>query len=85
MQAQKKDTNILAVVSLVCGAASLLLVCCLGPFAIIPAIAGLVLAFISKKDEPMDMMAKIGLGLSIGGIVIGFVVLFLLIIGFTVG
>ncbi len=52
-----------------------LLLCCCGGFGVILGAVGVVLAILSRGREPMENTAKIGLGLSIGGIVLGIVVL----------
>lgn len=66
--------NNLALASLIVGILSILLCCC-GGFGVILGAVGVVLAILSRGREPMENNAKIGLGLSIGGIVLGIVVL----------
>lgn len=66
--------NNMALASLIVGILSILLCCC-GGFGVILGAVGVVLAILSRGREPMENTAKIGLGLSIGGIVLGIVVL----------
>lgn len=66
--------NNMALASLIVGVLSILLCCC-GGFGVILGAVGVVLAILSRGREPMENNAKIGLGLSIGGIVLGIAVL----------
>lgn len=68
--------NNMALASLIMGVLSILLCCC-GGFGIILGAVGIVLAILSRGREPMETNAKVGIGLSIGGIVLGIVVLVL--------
>ena len=72
----KKSNNNMALASLILGVLSILLCCC-GGFGIILGAVGIVLAILSRGREPMETNAKVGIGLSIGGIVLGIVVLVL--------
>lgn len=73
-RAPKKNNNNMALASLIVGVLSILLCCC-GGFGIILGAVGIVLAILSRGREPMETSAKVGCGLSIGGIVLGIVVL----------
>lgn len=74
MPQQKKNNNTMAIASLVLGIMSVLFCCC-GGFGIILGAIGIVLAVLSRGREPMETSAKAGIGLSIGGIVLGIIVL----------
>ncbi|MCI8814409.1 MAG: DUF4190 domain-containing protein [Lachnospiraceae bacterium] len=69
-----KKSNNMALASLLLGILSLVLCCC-GGFGVILGAVGIVLAILSRGNEPMETSAKVGLGLSIGGIVLGIIVL----------
>lgn len=69
-----KKNNNMALASLIVGVLSILLCCC-GGFGIILGAVGIVLAILSRGREPMDTRAKVGCGLSIGGIILGIAVL----------
>ncbi len=69
-----KKSNNMALASLLLGILSLVLCCC-GGFGVILGAVGIVLAILSRGSEPMETSAKVGLGLSIGGIVLGILVL----------
>lgn len=71
---RKRNNNTMAMASLVLGILSVLLCCC-GGFGIILGAIGIVLAILSRGREPMETSAKAGMGLSIGGIVLGIIVL----------
>ena len=58
--------------SLVMGILSIVLMCC-GLSYVFGAL-GIIFALLSRKDGPMDSQAKIGIGLSIAGSVIGIVI-----------
>ncbi len=73
-QQKKKSNNTMAMASLVLGIVSVLLCCC-GGFGIILGAIGIVLAILSRGREPMETSAKVGIGLSIGGIVLSIIVL----------
>ena len=73
-QQRKKNNNTMAMASLVLGILSVLLCCC-GGFGIILGAIGIVLAILSRGREPMETSAKVGIGLSIGGIVLSIIVL----------
>lgn len=66
--ANKPDA--LAIVSLVAGILSIVLVCCTMYWAIIPAIVGIVCAVMSKKNNGKTGIATAGLICSIVGIVL---------------
>ncbi len=72
----KKNNNNMALASLIVGVLSILLCCC-GGFGIILGAVGIVLAILSRGREPMETSAKVGCGLSIGGIILGIAVLIL--------
>lgn len=69
-----KKNNNMALASLIVGVLSILLCCC-GGFGIILGAVGIVLAILSRGREPMETSAKVGCGLSIGGIILGIAVL----------
>ena len=73
-QSPGKNSNYMATASLVLGILSVVLCCC-GGFGIILGAIGIVLAILSRGREPMETSAKVGLGLSIGGIVLSIIVL----------
>ena len=66
----------MALASLILGILSVVMCCC-GGFGVILGAVGIVLAILSRGREPMETSAKAGLFLSIGGIVLGIVVLIL--------
>lgn len=67
MHAQKP--NGMAVASMTLGIASVILLCCGGGGLPIGAL-GIIFALLSRQDRHMNTQAKVGLGLSIGGIVL---------------
>lgn len=69
-----RKSNNMALASLILGILSIVLCCC-GGFGVILGAVGIVLAILSRGSEPMETSAKVGLGLSIGGIVLGILVL----------
>ena len=69
-----KPTNGLAIAALIVGILSIL-TCCCGVGGIIFGCTGIFLAVMSKERNPMETNAKIGLGLSIVGVILGFIVL----------
>lgn len=71
-----KGSNGMALASLILGILSIVMCCC-GGFGVILGAVGIVLAILSRGREPMETNAKAGLCLSIGGIVLGIVVLVL--------
>lgn len=71
-----KRNNGMALASLILGILSVVMCCC-GGFGVILGAVGIVLAILSRGREPMETNAKAGLFLSIGGIVLGIVVLIL--------
>ena len=71
-----KGSNGMALASLILGILSIVMCCC-GGFGVILGAVGIVLAILSRGREPMETNAKAGLCLSIGGIVLGIVVLIL--------
>lgn len=70
----RKNSNNMATASLVMGILSVVLCCC-GGFGIILGAIGIVLAILSRGREPMETSAKVGIGLSVGGIVLSIIVL----------
>lgn len=70
----RRRTNSFAVAALILGILSLVTSCCIFSGIVFGAF-GVVLALLSRGQEPMDTQAKIGLGLSIAGMVLGFLVL----------
>lgn len=81
-QQAPKQTNALAIVALVMGILSIVINCCLTGVGIIPGIAGIVCAILSKKQGKSGM-ATAGLICSIIGIVLGVILLILMAIGFA--
>lgn len=71
---QHIENNGFAVAALVMGIMSLLFACCTGIGGVFFGALGIVFAILSKKDEPMATNAKVGLGLSIGGIILGIII-----------
>lgn len=75
---QRPAANTMAIASLVMGILSVVLLCC--GFSFFFGALGILFALLSRKDSPMESQAKVGLGLSIGGTVVG---LLLLIVAFA--
>lgn len=71
-----KRSNGMALASLILGILSIVMCCC-GGFGVILGAVGIVLAILSRGQEPMETNAKAGLCLSIGGIVLGIAILIL--------
>lgn len=67
-------SNSFALVALIMGIASLLLACCSGIGGVVLGALGIIFAIISRGKERMCTQAKIGLGVSIAGIVLGIIV-----------
>lgn len=67
-------SNSFALVALIMGIASILLACCSGIGGVILGALGIIFAIISRGKESMCTQAKIGLGVSIAGIVLGIIV-----------
>lgn len=67
-------SNSFALVALIMGIASILLACCSGIGGVVMGSLGIIFAIISRGKEPMCTQAKIGLGVSIAGIVLGIIV-----------
>lgn len=78
-QPQRYPVNGMAVASLVMGILSLLLVCC--GFSFCFGALGILFALLSRTNKSMDPQARIGLGLSIGGTVIGLALLLTILFG----
>ena len=72
-QQAPKQTNVLAIVSLVMGILAIVLGCCSAYIGIIPGIAGIVCAIFANKQGKTGL-AKAGLICSIVGIVIALVI-----------
>lgn len=70
-----KPVSGFAVASLVMGILSLLLACCSGVGGIMAGALGIIFAILSRKGQPMESQAKIGMGTSIAGIVFGVVII----------
>lgn len=64
------DSNGMSAAALVLGIASLVLTCCSGGFGFPVAALGIIFALLSRRGRHMNTQAKVGLGLSIGGIVL---------------
>jgi len=77
----EKKTDALAVISLVTGIISLLLMCCYPYVGIFFAIAGIILAIVSKKKNGKSGLATAGLICSIIGVVLSVIMLILLVVG----
>jgi len=69
---QDNPSSGLATASLVLGICSIVFICCGGSFLF--GALGIMLALLSRGASSMHSNAKIGLGLSIGGFVVGFLV-----------
>lgn len=67
-------TNGMAVAALILGIFSLI-TCCCGLGGIVFGAAGIIIAILSRGTAPMEKTAKIGLGLSISGLILGIVLL----------
>ncbi len=80
-----QKSNSFAVVSMIFGIFSLLLACCTGVGGIIMGSLGIIFAILSRGEEPMHTQAKFGLGISIGGMVLGTIVLILTLTLLTSG
>lgn len=78
---EQKKTDVLAIISLVCGILAIILSCCTSYIGLIPGIAGIVLAIISKKQNGKSGMATAGLICSIVGIVIAIIITILGLLG----
>ena len=70
-----KQVSGFAVASLVMGILSLLLACCSGIGGIAAGALGIIFAILSRKGQPMESQAKIGMGTSIAGLVLGVVII----------
>ena len=70
----KTPASPMAIASLVMGILSLVLCCCFGIGSIVLGALGIIFAILSRKEKPMETMAKVGLGLSIGGVIIGLII-----------
>lgn len=68
-QPPKKETNPMAVTSMVLGIFSIIS-CCASPLAVLLGIGGIVLAILSKKGKPMSGFTIAGVVLSAVGLVI---------------
>lgn len=71
--AENKDTNVLAIVSLVLGILSIVLGCCTGWIGSLFGIGGIICAVFANKQSETGL-AKAGLICSIIGIVLGIIV-----------
>lgn len=79
---EPKQTNALAIVSLVLGIASIVLGCCTGWVGLVCGIAGIVCAVISKK-QGKSSLGTAGLVCSIIGLVLSILILVLAVLGFA--
>lgn len=70
-QNPRTPANPMAIASLVLGILSLILCCCAGIGGIVFGALGIIFAILSKKGKAMEVLAKVGLGLSIAGVVLG--------------
>lgn len=73
VQAENKDTNVLAIVSLVLGILSIVLGCCTGWIGALFGIGGIICAVFANKQGGTGL-AKAGLICSIIGIVLGILI-----------
>ena len=78
-QTENKDTNVLAIVSLVLGILSIVLGCCTGWIGALFGIGGIICAVFANKQEKTGI-AKAGLICSIIGIVLGILVTILAVV-----
>ena len=67
-------TSGMAVAALILGIFSLI-TCCCGIGGIIFGSAGIIIAILSRGTHPMEKTAKLGLGFSIAGLILGLVLL----------
>lgn len=72
-------SNALAIIALICGILSLVCCACYGA-GILPGIVGIILGVLGMKKCPKAGMAKVGMILSIVGIVLGIIMLIVTII-----
>ena len=72
----KSDMSWAAITSLICGIVSFVPGCCCGCVAFPAAIAGIIFGILGWKSEKA-LFAKIGLGLSVAGIVIAVLLIIL--------
>lgn len=80
------DSNGMSAAALVLGISSLVLTCCSGGFGFPLAALGIIFALLSRRGRHMNTQAKVGLGLSIGGIVLAVITVVLsMIILFSSG
>lgn len=73
------NSNGMVIASLVMGILSVVVICC--GFSWTFGALGILFAILSRKNGPMEPQAKIGLGLSIAGTIIGIVILLVAILG----
>lgn len=76
-----RSNNGMAIASLVMGVLSIVLLCC--GFSYFFGALGILFAILSRKNGPMDPQAKVGLGLSIGGTVVGLLMILFVLFGST--
>jgi hypothetical protein len=79
---QDNPSNGLATASLVLCICSIVFICCGG--SVFFGALGVMLALLSRGSSAMSSNAKIGLGLSIGGFVVGFLVIIFAVLAFVV-
>lgn len=77
----EKKTDALAIVSMILGIVSIILVCCSPYVAVVVAIVGIVLSIISKKNNGKSGMGTAGLICSIVGIALSVIMIILAFIG----
>ena len=80
-----KPVSGFAVAALVMGILSLLLACCSGIGGIMAGALGIIFAILSRKGQPMEMQAKVGLGTSIAGLVFGIVIIMITFVYISTG
>lgn len=80
----EKKTDVLAIISLVCGILAIILSCCTAYIGLVPGIAGIVLAIVSKKQNGKSGMATAGMVCSIIGIVFAIIITVLGVLGLAV-
>ena len=79
MPEQPQQTNVLAIISLVCGILSIVCGCCLGWVGILFSIGGIICAVFANKQGKTGL-AKAGLICSIVGIVLSIVITILSVV-----
>ena len=71
---RKKPTNTFAALSLGCGIAGILSLCCMGfPFAIVMGVGAVCFAVLSRQGRPMYGSAIVGIILGVTAVILGIV------------